>query len=349
MPDPRDPDGHIMRQFDKLDANKDGWLSSDELFHGLLSAGWEQDEVSQLFDELDADGNGKITREEFLSYNWSRAARGRLPYPKANDKEYDAFLLRELALWCQTRHGHPNWIDTRGEDDQHRKEAHAWIYRASLSWFTSWKRGTGPGELLEKPEIDDVPVARRGIAKEWCDALKMWTCDKNMWWEVRTRCLVEAFIKPITQDEKCPLYFFIPKKFRAPPDTFISHSWDLAAHTWVKACAEQGGRSMWLDIFNVNQWDSSSDVAHIAETVKGACPLAPPPSPYALSHALIPGPIDKGSTTRWSSFAAKGPQVPGRRTPCHFSHGLSPEWSSSSPISCSVRQRQHLPPDSLRD
>ena len=26
--DPRDPGGHFKRQFDKLDTNKDGWLSS---------------------------------------------------------------------------------------------------------------------------------------------------------------------------------------------------------------------------------------------------------------------------------------------------------------------------------
>ena len=71
--DTRDPGGHLNRQFDKLDVNKNGSLSSDELFDGLLSAGWEQDEVSSLFDNIDANGDNKITKEEFLSYNWNRA------------------------------------------------------------------------------------------------------------------------------------------------------------------------------------------------------------------------------------------------------------------------------------
>ncbi len=66
--DPRDPSGQYAFEFDKIDKNKDGWLSPMELHQGLLSSGWEQDKVCGLFDLIDTDKDGKVTKDEFISY-----------------------------------------------------------------------------------------------------------------------------------------------------------------------------------------------------------------------------------------------------------------------------------------
>jgi Ca2+-binding EF-hand superfamily protein len=66
--DSRDPSGRYAFEFDRIDKNKDGWLSRSELHQGLLSCGWEQDRVCGLFDVIDADKDGKITKAEFISF-----------------------------------------------------------------------------------------------------------------------------------------------------------------------------------------------------------------------------------------------------------------------------------------
>ena len=43
--DPRDPRGQFAFEFERIDKNGDGVLTPSELHHGLLVAGWAQDEV----------------------------------------------------------------------------------------------------------------------------------------------------------------------------------------------------------------------------------------------------------------------------------------------------------------
>ena len=66
--DPRDPTGRFAFEFERIDKNRDGWLSRSELHQGLLDAGWHQDEVCGLFEQIDLDNDGHITKEEFISH-----------------------------------------------------------------------------------------------------------------------------------------------------------------------------------------------------------------------------------------------------------------------------------------
>jgi hypothetical protein len=59
-----------------LDVNKDGHLSEDELFDGLLRRGWNQDELQNLFGTLDLNGDGKISKSEYLD-GMSRLLNGK--------------------------------------------------------------------------------------------------------------------------------------------------------------------------------------------------------------------------------------------------------------------------------
>ncbi len=70
----RDPSARCAFEFDRIDKNKDGWLSPSELHSALLSCGWEQDQVCRLFDMIDVDHDGKITKAEFISYRLKCAA-----------------------------------------------------------------------------------------------------------------------------------------------------------------------------------------------------------------------------------------------------------------------------------
>ena len=53
--------------FDQIDADKSGQIDSKELMMALLGLGQEHETVSDLFRVLDTDGNGSISREEFLA------------------------------------------------------------------------------------------------------------------------------------------------------------------------------------------------------------------------------------------------------------------------------------------
>ena len=52
--------------FDQIDADKSGEIDSKELMMALLGLGQEHETVSDLFRVLDTDGNGSISREEFI-------------------------------------------------------------------------------------------------------------------------------------------------------------------------------------------------------------------------------------------------------------------------------------------
>eukprot|EP00286_Rhodomonas_abbreviata_P005127 CAMPEP_0181328256 /NCGR_PEP_ID=MMETSP1101-20121128/22601_1 /TAXON_ID=46948 /ORGANISM="Rhodomonas abbreviata, Strain Caron Lab Isolate" /LENGTH=406 /DNA_ID=CAMNT_0023437097 /DNA_START=10 /DNA_END=1230 /DNA_ORIENTATION=- len=99
--DPRDPHGLLAWEFDRLDRNGDTFVDQNEFHHGLLTAGWDQNEVSTLFEKINISHDGKITKEEFLNY---RAGQDKpmVLDPKTVFAEYDkdkddALNLRELA------------------------------------------------------------------------------------------------------------------------------------------------------------------------------------------------------------------------------------------------------------
>jgi hypothetical protein len=100
--DPRDPTGHFAYEFERIDRNKDGWLSPQELHHGLLNSGWEQDQVCGLFDFIDTNHDGKITKEEFISYRSQQKTQDMALDPSQVLSQFDedkdgGLNLRELA------------------------------------------------------------------------------------------------------------------------------------------------------------------------------------------------------------------------------------------------------------
>ena len=59
----------MRRAFAEMDANKDGFLSEEELMKGLKKVGLanvSRDQVAKLAANLDKDGDGKIDFEEFV-------------------------------------------------------------------------------------------------------------------------------------------------------------------------------------------------------------------------------------------------------------------------------------------
>ena len=73
--DPRDPQGRLRRDFDKIDKDGNGSLDKGELFDAYMGSGplagkKSQDEVAAMFDVLDANGDGKITFEEYVNYGY---------------------------------------------------------------------------------------------------------------------------------------------------------------------------------------------------------------------------------------------------------------------------------------
>ena len=53
--------------FDLVDADKSGEIDPTELMLYLLGQGHEHESVSRLFAVLDTDGNGSISRQEFIA------------------------------------------------------------------------------------------------------------------------------------------------------------------------------------------------------------------------------------------------------------------------------------------
>ena len=61
----------LIAGFNKLDTNKDGHLTVEEIKNGFRKIGFELDEdtMEKLADKQDANGDGKVTLEEFLEYS----------------------------------------------------------------------------------------------------------------------------------------------------------------------------------------------------------------------------------------------------------------------------------------
>jgi len=84
-----------------LDVNMDGVLSEHELHEGLCNRGWEQDELQGLFQELDANGDGVVTLDEYLNgmtkrhaLEWWRKLEFTLAWIASKEARYQAGLAR---------------------------------------------------------------------------------------------------------------------------------------------------------------------------------------------------------------------------------------------------------------
>ena len=66
---PQDRRKEYQEAFEMFDVNKDGAISKKELEHILRSLNEDPDEeeIQQLLDEVDVDGNGEIDFEEFVA------------------------------------------------------------------------------------------------------------------------------------------------------------------------------------------------------------------------------------------------------------------------------------------
>ena len=63
---------NMGRLFERLDVDKNGLLSRAELREGLLQEGYQEEDLvnrlPRLFSSMDKDGDGEITKEEFISH-----------------------------------------------------------------------------------------------------------------------------------------------------------------------------------------------------------------------------------------------------------------------------------------
>ena len=68
--------GNWVLLFEKMDENKDGKLSPDELHAGLttgcLQGKYDQDEIQEMFGKLDANKDGFVSLDEYLDYHTGR-------------------------------------------------------------------------------------------------------------------------------------------------------------------------------------------------------------------------------------------------------------------------------------
>lgn len=98
--------------------------------------------------------------------------------------------------------------------------------------FGCWPVGDGAGELLAEPDVDDTPVAERGISREWFEAAwwRMKQDARTEYPKIPTLAFVEGLCLPLASKHRCALFFLVPRAFRAKPDTLVTHSWD----TWLR-------------------------------------------------------------------------------------------------------------------
>jgi len=76
----------VLAQFKKFDLNSDNKISLQELLRVLQfldSASWTDRKVTQLFHEMDRDGNNKVDKDEFVDFVFGRGAQ-----PKALNKSF---------------------------------------------------------------------------------------------------------------------------------------------------------------------------------------------------------------------------------------------------------------------
>ena len=58
------------------DDNGDNTLDREEFFSAIMTLGWSESEIEQIFVDIDKDNNGVVSLEEFI--DWF-AERGRHP------------------------------------------------------------------------------------------------------------------------------------------------------------------------------------------------------------------------------------------------------------------------------
>ena len=130
---------------------------------------------------------------------------------------------------------------------------------ACRMFLSAWPRGSGLGELLMKPLVDDTRVSHRGVCEEWWRAVVARAAF------VPTRIFVEAFVKPLTRAARCALWFFVPPQYRKRPEppngVFISHAWDLSM--WD--IRPDRGSIMWLDTIAIVQHRAPVGASALAE------------------------------------------------------------------------------------
>ena len=143
----------------------------------------------------------------------------------------------------------PGWAEMlRQHVDYHFQAVPAYgipdqCFEACQLCLGAWPRGTGKGELLDQPVVDDTPPRHRGVSAEW------WLEVAQRAPFVPTRIFVEAFVKPVTEADKCALWFYVPVAYREKPDVFVSHAWDLSM--WD--IRPDPGCIMWLDTIAIVQ------------------------------------------------------------------------------------------------
>jgi len=101
--DPRDPHGHKAEEFKEMDSNADGFLTPEELESGLLDRGHDPEAVSDIFEKLDVEKEGRISLDHFIA-GWDAAAAGQIPmrliYWRVKSR---GFLIQVVAAHAEMR------------------------------------------------------------------------------------------------------------------------------------------------------------------------------------------------------------------------------------------------------
>jgi hypothetical protein len=100
---------------------------------------------------------------------------------------------------------------------------------------------------------------------------------------------VPLVIKPLTLELRAPLYARVPDEFRAPPGTFLSHSWRQPL-VGAYGTLEKIGGGVWIDAICYNQHEAEGIAADmkavIAETNGLLLPLGSTVEPLMRSWCL---------------------------------------------------------------